>query len=131
MEFLVSVVIPAICLIVYITISGMFYRIALEKGYDNMSRWGVCFWLGIVGWIYVASLPDLKVREALGIEDEETDDEETDDEETDDDVNDMSVEHQEGTYSDKTIFECPQCKTPLPRGVRSCPVCNLEFDWDE
>ena len=36
-----------------------FEGIAFDKGYDeNASAFAMCFWLGIIGCVYVAALPD-------------------------------------------------------------------------
>lgn len=42
-----------------IYISYKFEQIAFEKGYDNTSHsFAMCFWLGIIGYLYVIALPD-------------------------------------------------------------------------
>ena len=41
-------------------------KIARQKGYgEEFNCFSMCFWLGIVGCLYVISLPDLKQREQL------------------------------------------------------------------
>lgn len=45
-------------------IGGQFQDAAFAKGYDTSAHaFGMCFWLGIIGCIYVAALPDLIARE--------------------------------------------------------------------
>lgn len=44
-------------------IASFLKNAAYAKGYDdNCHAWAVSFWLGLPGWIYVASLPDLVQR---------------------------------------------------------------------
>ena len=58
-------------LIVFALILGLFIRkrvalkfekIAFQKGYDSsIHSFAMCFWLGIVGYLYVIALPDLNI----------------------------------------------------------------------
>ena len=59
----------AICaayIFLYYKIARFFERIAFLKGYDeDIHAFAMCFWLGIIGYIYVAALPDLIMQERL------------------------------------------------------------------
>ncbi len=50
----------AVGLIIWINylIANAFYGIACEKGHDERKYFHFCFWLGAVGYIMVAALPD-------------------------------------------------------------------------
>ena len=42
-------------------VSSRFEKIAFQKGYDSSFHcYAMCFWLGIIGYLYVIALPDLK-----------------------------------------------------------------------
>lgn len=56
-----------VVLVVYLVINGItaYYmkNVAYAKGYDdNAHAFAMCFWLGIVGLLYVVALPDLVQR---------------------------------------------------------------------
>lgn len=36
-----------------------------KKGYTDLRVVAMCFWLGIIGYLYVISLPDMEVRRLL------------------------------------------------------------------
>ena len=36
-----------------------------KKGYTDLRVVAMCFWLGIIGYLYVIALPDMKVRRLL------------------------------------------------------------------
>lgn len=57
MEFLVLLII-IILLVIDWLISKEFYKIAVEKGFDNEKYLWITFLLGIVGMIMVCALPD-------------------------------------------------------------------------
>ncbi|MBE6695117.1 MAG: hypothetical protein E7587_01550 [Ruminococcaceae bacterium] len=41
-------------------VAKMFEAIAFDKGYDKKAHpFALCFWLGIIGYIYVAAMPKL------------------------------------------------------------------------
>ena len=41
-------------------VARKFEEIAFQKGYDTtIHSFAMCFWLGIVGYLYVIALPDL------------------------------------------------------------------------
>lgn len=47
-----------VSLVIWILISKNFARIARDKGYKEKRWFHFCFWLGMVGWIMVAAMPD-------------------------------------------------------------------------
>ena len=47
-----------IIITIYLTICMRFSMIAADKGYSGNSYFWVCFFLGIIGYIMVAALPD-------------------------------------------------------------------------
>ena len=61
---LIFIAIPFLLLYLNMTIASKFEQIASLKGYGKeIHSFAMCFWLGIVGYLYVIALPDLK-REA-------------------------------------------------------------------
>ena len=62
MSSVISIVlITVIFLIIIINyyVAKKFEQIALQKGYDaSIGAFSMCFWLGIVGYLYVIALPD-------------------------------------------------------------------------
>ena len=47
-------------------IAKKFEEIAFKKGYDqSIHSFAMCFWLGIVGYLYVIALPDLTLQRLL------------------------------------------------------------------
>ena len=50
----------AIALIINCVVAKKFEEIAFQKGYDeSIHSFAMCFWLGIVGYLYVIALPNL------------------------------------------------------------------------
>lgn len=61
--YIVSIVAIAIFFYVRYIIAGLFEDVANSKGassYEQTMAWRLCFWLGTVGYIYVAALPNYK-----------------------------------------------------------------------
>ena len=56
-----------ISLLIDITLAIKMCKVAKLKGYNTSSYhiFGICFWFGLFGYIYVLALPDLALREAL------------------------------------------------------------------
>lgn len=47
-------------------IAKKFEEIAFKKGYTrDIHSFALCFWLGIIGYLYVIALPDLNLQKAL------------------------------------------------------------------
>lgn len=52
-----------IMLIVNLVVASYMQDVAFTKGYDtNAHAFAMCFWLGIIGVLYVIALPDLVAR---------------------------------------------------------------------
>ena len=61
---LIPFLLPLIVLfILYCSVCGMIVDAAVQKGHERGHLFAICFWLGIPGMIYVASLPDLLARQ--------------------------------------------------------------------
>ena len=57
--FLIALLIGVVILI-QIIFATLMRKAAARKGYgDDTHTWAMCFWLGIIGGIYVIALPDL------------------------------------------------------------------------
>jgi hypothetical protein len=57
------VILPIISLAINLMFAYKFEDIAFKKGYDSsIHSFALCFWFGIIGFIYVAALPDLNNR---------------------------------------------------------------------
>ena len=55
---IIPIIVAVVALIVHIYIAAKFEAIAFMKGYDtSIHSFAMCFWLGIIGYIYVAALP--------------------------------------------------------------------------
>lgn len=65
-----SVALPIYTLIVYIIACSSLAKTAEDKGHKSSGLGFACFFLGVPYMIWVASLPDLKVRAELGIVEE-------------------------------------------------------------
>ena len=60
--FLLLLIPLVIVLIINYIVACKFEEIAFQKGYDkSIHSLAMCFWLGIVGYLYVIALPNLKV----------------------------------------------------------------------
>lgn len=59
-EGLVAIVIICVIFSISVFIAGLMVDSAVMKGYnpDEMHIFAICFFLGIIGYIYVLSLPD-------------------------------------------------------------------------
>ena len=63
-EISTMIVIGAVILVIILAIGAYYMSNAAEaKGYGNEYHiWPICFFLGILGYLYVISLPDLKLQ---------------------------------------------------------------------
>ena len=65
-------------LIINIIVAKQFESVAEMKGHsaENVHAFAMCFWLGLIGWIYVAALPDrtlpFRLSEAINANKRET-----------------------------------------------------------
>lgn len=63
--FLYIVIIAAMLYVGYI-VAKQFEKIANQKGYgEEKHTLAMCFWLGIVGYLYVIALPDMNFEKRL------------------------------------------------------------------
>lgn len=110
------VTVAVILLTIQYIVAKKFEEIAFQKGYDeSIHSCAMCFWLGIVGYIYVVALPNLNNS-----------------------LNGDSVilKSNNETNSAKKVekvqqYECPKCREILPFGIDKCPVCGQVFDWNK
>ena len=64
MEFLIFVGFAALAALVYLNhkIAKSFEQIVFAKGYGTeLNAYYMCFWLGIIGYLYVIALPNAKL----------------------------------------------------------------------
>lgn len=60
--FLFYMALLAAVIILNYFIAKKFEAIAFQKGYDvSIHSFAMCFWLGLVGYLYVIALPNLKM----------------------------------------------------------------------
>lgn len=58
-----GIVLLLLLLILHYKVAKMFEKLAFDKGYGkDANAFIMCFWLGIVGYIYVAAMPKLTER---------------------------------------------------------------------
>lgn len=62
----VSVIIFIVLVLVNYNMAQNMQSIVEKKGYTDVRVVAMCFWLGIIGYLYVIALPDLELRKALG-----------------------------------------------------------------
>ena len=75
MEIIIYLIVLAVVLFINHLIARMFFDIAERKGHHEKKYYWLSFWLGAVGYIMVAALPDLFARsqkEVQNIENENT-----------------------------------------------------------
>ena len=55
-----GIVLLLLLIIIHYKVAKMFEKLAFDKGYGkDANAFIMCFWLGIVGYIYVAAMPKL------------------------------------------------------------------------
>lgn len=54
-----------VTLLIQFMVCSWIVNVAVEKGHERGHLFAICFWLGVAGMIYVASLPNLKVEKQL------------------------------------------------------------------
>ena len=59
--FLGIVALGVLILVDYI-VASKFSELAYDKGYKNSTAFHMCFWLGIIGYLYVAAMPCLTTK---------------------------------------------------------------------
>ncbi len=59
-----GIVLIAVILVIQSLYASFMSEAASRKGYgDDAHAWAMCFWLGIIGGLYVIALPDLILQE--------------------------------------------------------------------
>ena len=95
-------------LVIAYIVAKKFEQIAIEKGYPNVHAFAMCFWLGIVGYLYVIALPNKKQLSP-------------------------TPSHRppkaETASSGATVYRCPRCNEMLYQGVDTCPNCHQGIYW--
>lgn len=57
------VVVLIVLLVINLIGAGKMSDVAYAKGYDDsIHAFAMCFWLGIIGYLYVIALPDIEAR---------------------------------------------------------------------
>ena len=100
-------------LFVQYIVAKKFEEIAKQKGYgEEKHTCAMCFWLGVVGYLYVIALPDLTgARNGLRGDAKET-------------------LRQEVQYPvNVRQHQCPCCRAPIAYGIEECPFCNQLIEW--
>lgn len=60
MRYVVIIFLSCSILLIQFIFANFMQKVAARKGYGNDAHaWAMCFWLGIVGGVYVIALPDL------------------------------------------------------------------------
>lgn len=49
----------ALPIVINVIVAKKFEQIAIWKGYTDVHAFAMCFWLGIVGYLYVIALPNI------------------------------------------------------------------------
>ncbi len=58
-----GIVLLLLLIIIHYKVAKMFEKLAFDKGYGKDAKaFIMCFWLGFVGYIYVAAMPKLTER---------------------------------------------------------------------
>ncbi len=110
--FLWLVIVGAALFVQYI-VAKKFEEIAKQKGYgEEKHTCAMCFWLGVVGYLYVIALPDLTgTRTCLRGEARET-------------------LRQEDQYPvNVRQHQCPWCQAEIEYGTEECPFCHQPIEW--
>ena len=107
--FLLGLALP---IILNCIIAKKFEKIAFQKGYTkSIHSFAMCFWFGIVGYIYVAALPNLaqqKVTEEIP-------------------TNTATTTIAANAPSE---YICPTCKSVIAKDEKFCHKCGQEILWD-
>ena len=112
------IVIIIVFLIIQYVVAKKFEKIAFQKGYDEeIHSFAMCFWLGIIGMLYVIALPDKTsghVKSAPRVKAARRDEEPSEEPEP---------------IVEPVAFFCPVCNAPITHGMEKCPSCRQPFDW--
>ncbi len=104
---LLYLIIIGVPLFISYLVAKKFEKIAFQKGYnESIHSFAMCFWLGIVGYLYVIALPDLKNKADATVYAGAKIPEEA-----------------------NTVYQCPTCKNAISYGINQCPSCGQIFEW--
>ena len=103
--------IVGIALIIFIShiIATKFERVAFMKGYTKGAHaYAMCLLFGVVGYLYVISLPNLN-------------------------ANENSKENKESSNPDANVkrYKCTLCDESIVKGTKACPRCHQPIDWTD
>ena len=66
MEIIIYVVAAILFILVWCMVALKFEAIAFQKGYGKeIHAFAMCFWLGLIGFLYVIALPNLTLLNIL------------------------------------------------------------------
>ena len=102
--FVYFIILAVIIYVSYI-VARKFEKIAIMKGYnENIHSFAMCFWLGIIGYLYVIALPDLHT---------------------------LKKRNETGSANiDGTVYRCPICEEIVAKGTNKCSRCGHVFEWN-
>ena len=107
--FLVYLFLLAIILWVNYLIAREFYRAANAKGFYEKKYLWLPFWLGMVGYLLVITLPMKRIEVSSFAEE-----------------NQYTPKFQKQQPKNLTKV-CPECGKEIPERSESCPVCGYPF----
>lgn len=63
MEIFIGIMVLLVVLQINFFLAGIASDIAADKGYVQKKHFHICLWLGLVGYLIIIAMPDLKARE--------------------------------------------------------------------
>ena len=68
---LIALIVILILILIRFIVALKFEKIAFQKGYDKkIHSFAMCFWLGIIGYLYVIALPNLNTHPTVETQEE-------------------------------------------------------------
>ena len=131
---LISVI---LALVINYFVASMFEKIALSKGHDSSTHsFAMCFWLGIIGYLYVIALPDLKLRgniaaNAGGVAKAKAEAKVEAKVEAKRSAMDKIAPSVSGAAPSAKIYRCKDCHSIIEYGMAKCPLCGRELNWNK
>ena len=120
--------------VVHIIVSISFGGIAAEKGHSTSYGWA-CFFLGVIGYCWVAALPDLEMRQTLAEINSKLNREKSPDKKCQPapetpltEKVDPSAEAIVPIVSADNEIVCPVCGTKQMAGRKVCWSCGQKFN---
>ena len=116
-EIIIGLLILVVIILIQYMVAKKFEISAFQKGYDEeINSFSMCFFLGIVGYLYVIALPDLNANKTA--------------EEREKLINERKALNSAVESSEK-IYRCPQCNAIVIYGSECCPRCGKKIKWDK